>query len=111
MAPAMALALGGAGVARAATCDPLTTKPKFDQPGPTAKDILGKQLGKSKLSVDEVYKYVLALDAASPRIVTGVYGTSVRDGRVYLLRPRPVLPRLHRGHQALIWNAIVQPDP
>ncbi len=78
LATAMALALGGAGVARAATCDPLTTKPKFDQPVPTAKDILGKQLGKSKLSVDEVYKYMLALDAASPRIVTGVYGTSVR---------------------------------
>src|SRR5690242_19870502 len=78
VAAAWALALGGAGVARAATCDPLTTKPTFDQPVPTGKDVLGKQLGKSKLSVDEVYKYMLALDAASPRIVTGVYGTSVR---------------------------------
>jgi hypothetical protein len=39
LATAIPLALECAGVARAATCDPLTTKPKFDQPVRTAKDI------------------------------------------------------------------------
>jgi hypothetical protein len=77
-AAAMATAiLGGAGVAQAATCDPLTTKPVFDQPVPSPEDVLGKPLGLKQLSVDDVYKYMQALDAASPRIVTGVYGTSV----------------------------------
>ena len=69
--------LGGAGVAQAATCDPLTTKPVFDQPVPSAEDVLGKPLGLKQLSVADVYKYMQALDDASPRIVTGVYGTSV----------------------------------
>ena len=70
----------GSGVARAATCDPLTTKPIYDRDVPTTQDVLGVILGRKELSVDQVYTYMDALDAASDRIVTGTYGTSV-DGR------------------------------
>src|SRR5690349_4941632 len=70
------------GVARAATCDPLTTKPIYDRDVPTTQDVLGPKviLGRKQLSIDQVYTYMDALDAASDRITVGTYGTSV-NGR------------------------------
>ncbi len=104
------------GVARAATCDPLTTKPIYDRDVPTTQDVLGVILGRKELSVDQVYTYMDALDAASDRIVTGTYGTSV-DGRPlrYAMVSNPAnltptaLNQLSSDAQALR-NPLLDPD-
>jgi len=73
VAAAAFMAMGG-GVARAAICDPLDTKPIYDQPVPTETQVLGHKL--THLKVDQIYAYMQAVDDASDRVVTGTYGTS-----------------------------------
>lgn len=45
---------------------------------PSADTVLGRPLDTAPLSADDADRYLLALDAASPRIVTGTTGRSVR---------------------------------
>lgn len=48
------------------------------RPLPPAERVIGRALDAAPLSADETDAYLRALDAASPRIVTGVAGRSVR---------------------------------
>ena len=50
---------------------------------PEAQDVIGTSLGSRKITVDEAYAYMDAVDAASDRVITGTYATSsgaVRSG-------------------------------
>src|SRR5689334_19529170 len=66
----------GAARADAPPCDPLTTTPQYAEPVPTSQEVLGVKLGRRELTVDEAYRYLDAVDAASPRVTTGTYATS-----------------------------------
>jgi hypothetical protein len=67
---------GGAAQAAAPTCDPFTTPAQYTEPVPTSQQVLGLKLGRRELTDDEIYRYLDAVDAASPRVVTGTYATS-----------------------------------
>jgi hypothetical protein len=63
----------------AASCDAFTP-PTFRGEVPTGRDVLGFDLGSQEVTAAESDAYVAAVDAASPRIVSGVAGHSV-EGR------------------------------
>ena len=60
----------------AAPCDPMQTPPVFLGQAPTAEAALGFALGSQEVTAAEADDYVQAVDAASPRVVSGVLGTS-----------------------------------
>jgi hypothetical protein len=63
----------------APTCDPFTP-PTLRGEVPTGQDVLGFDLGSQEVTAAEADEYVAAVDAASPRIVSGIFGHSV-EGR------------------------------
>ena len=66
-------------VGAAPTCDPFTP-PTFRGEVPTGNDVLGFDLGSQEVTSAESDEYVAAVDAASARVVSGVFGHSV-EGR------------------------------
>src|ERR671912_1810986 len=76
---AAALATGalliGAAPAAAQDCDPFT-QPSFRGEVPTAQQVIGIDLGDRDVTTDESDRYLLAVDAASPRVTSGVAATS-----------------------------------
>jgi hypothetical protein len=62
--------------ALAASCDPIQTPPSFQGQAPTAEAVLGFGLGSQEVTAAEADRYVQAVDAASPRVVSGVLATS-----------------------------------
>ena len=63
----VAVATGGGTGAAAAACDPFTTTPTYDPAVPTAKSVLGFDLGQREVTTAESDRYLRAIDAASPR--------------------------------------------
>jgi hypothetical protein len=59
---------------------PFDVEPQFEGTVPPPEDVLGFRLGEREVTVDETYAYLDAADAASDRVTTGKYGTSV-EGR------------------------------
>jgi len=66
-------------VGAAPSCDPFTP-PTFRGDVPTGHDVLGFDLGSQEVTAAQSDAYVAAVDAASPRVVSGVFGHSV-EGR------------------------------
>ncbi|HVQ86734.1 MAG TPA: M14 family zinc carboxypeptidase, partial [Actinomycetes bacterium] len=60
-----------------ATCDPFLTPADYKGATPTAKDVLGFDLGSQDVTVGQAAKFMGAVDAASDRVVTGTAATSV----------------------------------
>ncbi|HET6658149.1 MAG TPA: M14 family zinc carboxypeptidase [Gaiellaceae bacterium] len=107
----VALAPGAAHKAGAApTCDPFTPA-SFRGEVPTGHDVLGFDLGSQEVTSAESDTYVAAVDAASPRVVSGVFGHSV-EGRplTYAIvgKPENVTPS---GLAAVQANARTLMDP
>src|SRR5262245_18768101 len=76
-----ALALAAASSAAAAPappapCDPIQTPPVFTGQAPTAESVLGFPLGSQEVTAAQADTYVQAVDAASPRVTSGVFATS-----------------------------------
>ncbi len=65
-----------ANVAAQTMCDPFDTEATFAGIVPTAKDVLGFNLGRREVTTDQAWTYLDAVDAASDRVVSGVYATS-----------------------------------
>jgi Zinc carboxypeptidase len=65
-------------VARTATCDATQTEPVYAGGVPNARDVLGFRLGRREVTVDQAWSYLDAVDAASDRVATGTYATSVQ---------------------------------
>ncbi|MGH2995742.1 MAG: M14 family zinc carboxypeptidase, partial [Gaiellaceae bacterium] len=63
-------------VAAPQACDPTQTTPVFRGEVPTAEEVLGFPLGSQEVTSAESDTYVAAVDAASPRVVSDVLGTS-----------------------------------
>jgi hypothetical protein len=90
-----ALALGagalliGAAPAAAQQCDPFT-QPSFRGDVPTAQQVIGIGLGDRDVTTEESDRYLLAVDAASPRVTSGVAAVS-NQGRPlrYAIAGRP----------------------
>ena len=61
-------------------CDPIANNKNFRGVVPTPFSVLGYRLGKRAATNEEIGRYWAAADQASPRVVTGTYGTSV-EGR------------------------------
>jgi len=61
-------------------CDPIANHKSFRGVVPTPFSVLGYRLGKRAATNEEIGRYWAAADQASPRVVTGTYGTSV-EGR------------------------------
>lgn len=74
---ALALLSTPTGVVAQAACDPFDTDPAYAGTVPTARDVLGFRLGRQEVTTDEAWSYLDAIDAASDRVVTGTYATSV----------------------------------
>src|SRR3954447_9391610 len=67
----------GAAPAAAQDCDPFT-QPSFRGDVPTAQQVLGISLGDRDVTTAESDRYLLAVDAASARVSSGVAATSVQ---------------------------------
>jgi len=81
-APASASSTAKAAAFSPATaCSPFQTPPVFSGRAQTPEAVLGFALGSREVSTDEANTYLDALDASSPRVVTGVAASSVQ-GRV-----------------------------
>jgi hypothetical protein len=59
------------------TC-PFDGPAEYSNTVPTVKDVLGFRLGHREASVDEAYEYLDAVDAASDKVITGTFATSVQ---------------------------------
>lgn len=57
-------------------CDPIQTPPSFRGEVPTAEQVLGFRLGSQEVTSAESNAYVDAVDAASPRVISGTAATS-----------------------------------
>ena len=62
--------------AQAAPCDPIQTPAVFLGQVPTADSVLGFGLGSQEVTAAQADTYVQAVDGASTRVVSGVFGTS-----------------------------------
>ncbi|MGH2921157.1 MAG: M14 family zinc carboxypeptidase, partial [Gaiellaceae bacterium] len=60
----------------APACDPIQTPPSFRGEVPTAEQVLGFPLGSQEVTSAESNTYVDAVDAASPRVISGTVTTS-----------------------------------
>ena len=67
--------VGGDGAA-AATCDPFTTPATYDRSVPTAKSVLGFDLGQREVTTAESDRYLTAIDQASGVVRGDVLATS-----------------------------------
>lgn len=65
------------GAEASAQCDPFTT-PALDPSVPTARDVIGIDLGDRDVTTQESDSYLTAVAAASPNVVDGVLATSVQ---------------------------------
>ena len=76
-------------VGAAPSCDPFTP-PTFRGDVPTGHDVLGFDLGSQEVTAAQSDAYVAAVDAASPRVVSAVFGQSV-EGRplIYAIVGKP----------------------
>ncbi len=72
----LAVASGGATGAAAAGCHPFTTSPTYAGSVPTARSVLGFDLGNRDVTVAESDRYLRAVDDASARVATATLGTS-----------------------------------
>ncbi|MGZ8628747.1 MAG: M14 family zinc carboxypeptidase, partial [Actinomycetota bacterium] len=63
--------------ARSQAVCPIGTEPAYAGEVPTARDAIGVRLGRREVTSDEADAYLDAVDAASDRVVTGTYATSV----------------------------------
>jgi hypothetical protein len=72
----VAVATSGGTGAAAASCHPFTTKATYDPSVPTAKSVLGFDLGQREVTTAESDRYLRAIDAASPLVAGSVLGTS-----------------------------------
>jgi Zinc carboxypeptidase len=63
--------------ADAGSC-PIETQPEYSGSVPSGRDVLGFRLGRHEVTTDQAYTYLDAVDAASDRVVTGTYATSVQ---------------------------------
>jgi len=77
VAASVSLAGGGSSVA-ASACDPMQTTPSYRGEIPTGEEVLGFPIGSQEVTSDESDEYLAAVDASSPRVVTGTLGTSVQ---------------------------------
>ena len=59
-----------------ATCDPIQTPATFAGQTPTAQTVLGFDLGSQEVTAAQANAYLQEVDAASPRVVSGVLATS-----------------------------------
>ena len=73
----LALVSSASAAAQAPACDPFT-QPSFRGEVPTAQQVLGIGLGERDVTTAESDRYLLAVDAASPRVTSGVAATSVQ---------------------------------
>jgi hypothetical protein len=73
----LALVSSASAAAQAPACDPFT-QPSFRGEVPTAQQVIGIGLGDRDVTTDESDRYLLAVDAASPRVTSGVAATSVQ---------------------------------
>ena len=73
----LALVSTAPAAAQATACDPFTS-PSFRGEVPTAQQVLGITLGDRDVTVEESDRYLLAVDAASSRVTSGVAATSVQ---------------------------------
>ena len=71
----LAVSTGGTG-AVAAACDPFTTTPTYAGTTPTARQVLGFDLGNRDVTVAESDRYLQAVDAASSRVTSATLATS-----------------------------------
>ena len=77
VAIAVSSAVGPVGAALAAPpCDPIRTAPHFRGQVPSPEQVLGYPIGSQEASAADIANYVAAVDAASPRVVSGQFGTS-----------------------------------
>lgn len=60
----------------ARACDPTQTPPSFRGEVPTAQQVIGFPLGSQEVTSAQSDAYVDAVDAASPRVISGTLGTS-----------------------------------
>ena len=85
----LALVSSASAAAQAPACDPFTT-PSFRGEVPTAQQVLGINLGDRDVTTAESDRYLLAVDAASPRVTSGVAATSVQGRPLrYAIAGRP----------------------
>jgi hypothetical protein len=68
--------VGGGGGASAATCDPFTTPAAYDRSVPTAKSVLGFDLGQREVTTAESDRYLAAIDQSSGLVAGDVLATS-----------------------------------
>jgi len=79
----------GAAPAAAQDCDPFT-QPSFRGEVPTAEQVIGMNLGDRDVTTEESDRYLLAVDAASARVTSGVAATSVQGRPLrYAIAGRP----------------------
>src|SRR5215218_19371 len=79
----------GAAPAAAQDCDPFT-QPTFRGEVPTAQQTIGIALGDRDVTTAESDRYLLAVDAASTRVTSGVAATSVQGRPLrYAIAGRP----------------------
>src|SRR5215211_5055807 len=85
----MALVSTASAAAQAPACDPFT-QPSFRGEVPTAQQVIVINLGDRDVTAAESDRYLLAVDAASTRVTSGVAATSV-EGRPlrYAIAGRP----------------------
>ena len=74
---ALLVALAPSASAQQTSCDPFT-QPSFRGEVPTAQQVIGINLGDRDVTAAESDKYLLAVDAASTRVTSGVAATSVQ---------------------------------
>lgn len=75
--PVLVSVAGGVSVA-AAACDPMQTTPSFRGEVPAGEDVLGFPIGSQEVTSAQSDAYLGAVDASSPRVVSGTLGTSVQ---------------------------------
>ena len=78
VAIAVSSAVGSVDAALAAPtpCDPIQTAPHFRGQVPSPEQVLGYPIGSREASAADIAHYVAAVDAASPGVVSGQFGTS-----------------------------------
>jgi hypothetical protein len=77
VAVAVSAAVGPLETALAAPpCDPIRTTPHFRGQVPSPEQVLGYPIGSQEASAADIATYVAAVDAASPRVVSGQFATS-----------------------------------
>ncbi len=75
--PASPAGLAASGTDAPKQCDPFTA-PALDARVPTARDVIGIDLGDRDVTTQESDRYLTAVAAASPKVVDGVLATSVQ---------------------------------